>query len=82
MCNNCRWIQAGNIFSSEPPGATILVDGIEVGKTPTTFSLDRKKGASFFGFKSVNIEIKKETINQEVHKYIEDNIMLAHDQNQ
>jgi len=52
-------------FSSEPAGATILVDGIEVGKTPTTFSLDRKKGASFFGFASVNIEIKKEGYHSE-----------------
>ena len=52
-------------FSSEPPGATIYVDGVEVGKTPTKYSLDRKKGAQLFGFKSVIIEIKKEGYHSE-----------------
>ena len=49
-------------FKSDPPGATVIVGGRELGRTPVTFQLDRKRGQTLMiqkdGYKTETLPLE------------------------
>lgn len=54
-------------FSSEPPGAIVSVDGVQVGTTPTTALVKRKGGDKLIQIDLAGYKTVQMTLNNRIH---------------
>lgn len=64
-------------FSSNPDGATVTLNGMQIGKTPTTIPIPRRSGVQVLKFSKEGFKDSEIPINAEINNWFWGNILLG-----